>query len=417
MHPRFSAPSLFRSLALVVPALFSLQCVLAVAASKPLPPHWVATWATANWQADNTNLDLAQKDTTLREVVHTTLAGPLLRVELSNEFGTQPLQVGAVHLALAGSNGAVQLSSANALTFGGKASVTIAPGAVALSDPATLNAKPGSDLAISIFLPAQTLTQLSRHSDAFTTSYLADGDQVSRSSLRDPKQIKSWYFLKSVQVKVPGKDGAIVAFGDSITDGTGSTTDAHNRWVDVLAQRLQHDKHTAGFAVVNEGIGGNRVLNDGNGPSALARFNRDALSIAGVRYIILLESINDIGRLKDDAYPGQDISANQLTQAMTQLIAEAHSHGIKVILATLTPYAGAKYDSAQGEQIRKQVNTWIRSNSVSDGVVDLAEATSNPDDTTRWKQEDQAGDQLHPSPAGHKAMAYAFNLNLFSPKK
>jgi lysophospholipase L1-like esterase len=417
LQSSFSARSLFRSLVFVLPTLFCLQCVFAVAAYKPLPPHWVATWATANWQADNDHNQIAHTDTTLREIVRTTLGGSLVRVELSNEFGTQPLQVGAVHLALAGSNGAVQLSSANALTFDGKASTTIAPGAVALSDPAALTVKPGSDLAVSIFLPAQALTHLSSHSDAFTTSYLADGDQVGRSSLRDAKEIESWYFIKSVQVEAPGKDGAIVAFGDSITDGSGSTQNAHNRWVDVLGRRLQHNKRTAGLAIVNEGIGGNRILNDGNGPSALARFDRDALSIAGVRYIILLESINDIGHLKDDAHPGQNISADQLTQAMTQLIAEAHAHGIKIILATLTPYAGAGYDSPEGEQIRKQVNAWIRSNTLSDGVVDLAAATSNPDDTTHWKQEEQAGDQLHPSPAGHTAMANAFNLKLFNQQK
>lgn len=417
MQTRSPRSQLSRSLLGLLPVLLWLHCASAAAGAKALPPHWVATWATANVQADNARMHIGQTDTTVRELVRVTLGGPLVRVELSNEFGSEPLRVGSVHLALPGTNGAILLSSANIMTFNGKQNVTIPPGAVAISDPAALVLKPGADLAISIFLPAQKLTHLSQHTDAFTSGFLAHGNQAGRSSLRKATPIHSWFFLKSVQVNVPGKDGVVVAFGDSITDGSGSTPDAHNRWVDLFARRLQQDKSTAGLAVVNEGIGGNRILNDGTGPAAVARFDRDALTIAGVRYIVLLEGINDIGRLRDDAHSPSHISVQELIDAITALIAQAHAHDVKVILATLTPYSGAGYDSPEGEEIRTRLNTWIRGNAISDGVVDFAAATSDPDDPTVWKPEDQAGDHLHPSVAGHQAMADAFNLKLFTPVK
>ena len=404
-------------LTLLLPAAFLLQPPSAAAKSKAQPEHWVGTWATANWDENNGKLHLGEQDITLREIVHPTLAGALVRVEVTNEFGTEPLTIGAAHIALAGEKGAITLSSAQALTFNGTDSITIPPGAVVLSDPAALKVSAGTDLAVSIFLPAQTITHLSRHSDAYTTNFEADGNQVGHSSLHEPRTNTAWCFLKAVDVQAPGEDGAVVAFGDSITDGTGSTTDAHNRWVDVLAARLQSDKHTSGLAVLNEGIGGNRVLNTGNGPSALTRFNSDVLALPGVRYLVILESINDIGHLKDELHPGQKITAEELIQGLTQMVERAHAHGIKVILATLTPYQGASDSTAEGEAIRTQVNDWIRSYKYSDGVVDFDAATRDGTDPHRFNQSYQIGDQLHPSPAGYKVMGDAFDLKLFRSDK
>ena len=407
-----TAPSARRSrlfLLLLVTALV----VLRPAGAAPLPSHWVGSWSTANWDQGKATAPVGEQDTTLREVVHTTLAGPFLRIELSNEFGTEPLTIGSVHVALNNAGGGIYLSSANRMTFAGKASITIPPGAVVISDPAALTFKPGADLAISIFLPAQSITHVSGHSDAFTTNYIAAGNQVGRVRLRQASTSTAWLFLKSVDVKVAGENRAIVTLGDSITDGTGSTLDRHNRWVDVLAERLQADPHTRGVAVLNEGIGGNRILNPGNGPSALTRFSNDVLALPGVRYLILLEGINDIGRLGDDAHPGQKVTSAKLIQGIEQIVALAHTHGIQVFVATLTPFQGANYFTPEGDTIRHEVNAWIRKGAGADGVIDFAAVTRDPAQPDRFLPADQSGDHLHPSPAGYRAMGDAIDLNLF----
>lgn len=391
-------------------------------AQTPLPDHWVGAWATANVMLDNTKAKdpskvLGTADTTLREIVHTTLAGPLLRVELTNEFGTEPLRIGAVHVALAGAAGALQLTSANALTFNGQETITIPPGAIAVSDPAALALPASADLAVSIFLPAQTISHATMHGSAFTTSYIAPGNVVGQNTLPTPQKTTSWFFLRAVDVKSPEKTAAaVVAFGDSITDGAGSTVDGGDNWPALLAKRLHGNKKTANLAVLNEGIGGNRILHDGTGPSALARFD-SVLALPGTRYLILLEGINDIGHAYQPANPYDIVTAADLEQGLMQLVERAHDHGIKVYGATLTPYMGAGYSSPAGEAVRKEFNGWIRSNKQLDGLIDFDEATRDKSSPDRFRQDFQRGDQLHPNPAGYKAMADHVDLKLFELKK
>ncbi len=355
---------------------------------------------------------------TIRQIVHVSLGGPLVRIELSNEFGTEPLAVGTTHIAMSAGKDAISLGSANAMTFSGKSSVVIPAGAVVVSDPVALTLPGLSDLCISIFVPAQKISHLTVHNSAFQTNYMVPGNAVGAKSMPSGgvKTSASWFFLKAVDVQTAATTGAVAAFGDSITDGTASTQDANNRWPDVLARRLLGSKQTAGLGVLNLGIGGNRVLHDGVGPNALARFDQDVLAQSGVRYMIVLESINDIGHAADPVKPYDVVSADDLIAGLTQLVERAHMHGIKVFGATLTPYAGAKYMSPAGEQMRQAVNQWIRTGKVFDGVIDFEAATQDKA-TGAFLAADDRGDHLHPNDAGLKAMGNAIDLRLFEPTK
>jgi lysophospholipase L1-like esterase len=357
-------------------------------------------------------------DTTLREIVHVSLGGPILRVVFTNEFGTDPLIIGAAHVAISQGGSTINLVSSDGLTFGGRTSVTIPPGALVVSDPATVKVPAASDLAISFFLPAQTIHQLTQHGGANQISYSAPGNVVGAKTLDGPAEIHSWHFIKGVDVKVPAQDGAIVAFGDSITDGAYATLNANARWPDDLFRRLQADKRTAGLGVLNEGIGGNRILHDTTGPNALARFDRDVIAQSGVRYVILMEAINDIGHAYDPnpARVYDLVSAGDLIFGLTQLAERAHAHGIKVYAATLTPYVGAGYSSPAGEQVRQALNQWIRTTSQIDGFIDFDKATQDPANPAVFSPADDSGDHLHPNDAGYKAMADSIDLKLFQSK-
>ncbi len=447
-----------------MPAPLSLLLALFVPAAtfaKPTPPpdHWVGTWATGVASLGNGapnapagSPPFGTTDVTLRQIVHTSLptsgAAPLVRVEFTNALGTEPLTIGAVHVALAGAvpagttpTGDLSLISANALTFNGAASITIPAGGEAISDPAGLALPVGADLVISMFIPAQKISVITGHGGAFATNFYAPGNLVGQRSLTTTAtaevaasatatpaapaaanglgttKMTSWLFLKSVDVHATGDTGAVVAFGDSITDGAVSTNDANTRWPDDLARRLQADKKTRNLAVLNEGIGGNRVLHDGYGPSAVARFDREVLALPGVRYLVILESINDIGQAYNPKDPKEMATADDLIAGLAQLAERAHTHGIKVFGATLTPYMGAGYSSAKGEEVREAVNAWIRSNKVFDGVIDFEKATSTAATPPVFNPAFDHGDHLHPNDAGLKAMADAIDLKLFYPAK
>jgi lysophospholipase L1-like esterase len=415
------ALSTHRRIRLCLVALLSVVLpILPMHAAKPAPSpdHWVGTWATADYAADNKENRFAS-GTTLRQIVHVSIGGPLVRLEFSNEAGVEPLTIGAAHIALTASGDSISLPSANALTFGGKPSITIPPGATAISDPAALNLPAFANLTVSLFLPAQKVSRVTFHNGAYQTNYAVPGNMVGQSSLASAgsslQRSTSWFFLKAVDVKTYGETGVVVAFGDSITDGAHSSVDTNSRWPDVLARRLAAGKHTRDLGVLNEGIGGNRLLHDGTGPSALARFDKDVLSRPGVRYLIVLEGINDIGHAADPTAPYDIVSADDLIQALAQLAERAHTLGIKVFGATLTPYLGAKYASPAGEAMRQAYNQWIRTSNQLDGFIDFDKATSDPNNA--FKPADDSGDHLHPNDAGYKAMGDAIDLKLFQPTK
>ena len=393
--------------------LFSLACLNPAAASAASPDHWVGTWAAAPVAQANPDAKIGSADTTFREIVHVSIGGPAVRIILTNELGRDSLTIGAADVALSAGGSEINPSAAGALTFNGRPSITIPPGALVVSDPVNLKLPPSSNLAVSIFVPAQTISQITQHSFADQTSYTATGNVAGATTLSVPEEIESWPFLKGVDVKADEKTAAIVAFGDSITDGAHSTRNANARWPDVLSRRLLADKKTANLSVLNEGIGGNRVLHDGYGPSALARFDRDVLAQAGVKYLIILESINDIGHAQDPHRPYDVVSADDLIAGLSQLATRAHTHGIKVFGATLTPYVGAKYSSPAGETMRAAINEWIRTTNQLDGVIDFDKVTRDPANPTVFLPADDSGDNLHPGDAGYKAMGDSIDLKLF----
>jgi lysophospholipase L1-like esterase len=336
-----------RSLQFLALLLVAASVLTASAAS---PNHWVGTWAAAPVSVNNSGAEFGAVDTTYREIVHVSLGGARVRIILTNEFGTDSLTIGAANVALSAGKDDVNLATASALTFGGKSSITIPPGALAISDPVDLKLPPFADLAVSLFVPAQPLQHVSIHTFADQTNYAVAGNAVGAARLDTPQEVYSWPFLKGVDVYADENVSSIVTFGDSITDGAHSTRDANVRWPDILARRLQADKKTADHSVLNEGIGGNRILHDNAGPNALARFDRDVISQAGVKYVVILESINDIGHATAPVKAYDPVTAEDLIQAFVQMTERAHTHGIKVIGATITPYTGAAYASPAGCQ-------------------------------------------------------------------
>ncbi|WP_158749568.1 SGNH/GDSL hydrolase family protein [Acidobacterium sp. S8] len=375
--------------------------------------HWVGTWAASPVGEQVNSGQPSPGDSTYRNIVHISLGGSAVRVQLSNEFGTEPLKVGAAHVAISSGGGSIQSGSDHPLTFNERPFAEIPAGAFIVSDPVTMQATPLSDLAVSIYLPQQSIRNTTCHSFGDSTNYILKGDATAAATADNSSPIYSWCFVKGIDVSVGDKSSAIVAFGDSITDGALSTRDGNRRWPDVLATRLQANKATANLGVLNQGIGGNRVLHDGYGPSALARFDRDVIAQTGVKYLVILEGINDIGRLKNPHEPGDNITADDLIFGLAQLVTRAHQHGIKVFGATLTPYMSAGYSSAAGEQVRQAYNNWIRTSGVFDGVIDFDKITQDPAHTDTFLPDYDSGDHLHPKDAGYKAMGDAIDLSLF----
>lgn len=375
---------------------------------------WVTTWATAPFGGDPWHTVPTLVDSTLREIVHTSIAGKQLRIRFTNEFGIEPLRIGAATVALSAGDSSIQSGSLHALTFGGSPSIVVPPGALAISDPVDMALPAFTDLTVSLFLPLQQISDVSVHSSANQDNYIQGGNMVTATALPAATITTSWFFLKGVDVTPVTPDaGAVVAFGDSITDGAYAAKNKNERWPDYLAVRLHNNPATANLSVLNEGIGGNCVLIHCVGPNALARFDRDVLAQPGVKYVIVLESINDIGFLHNPNRPDYKLTAEDLEQGLAQLVARSHEHGIKVFGATLTPYQGADYYTDRGEKIRETVNNWIRTSRVFDGVVDFDKATRNPAERLRFLPDYDSGDHLHPKGTGYSAMANAIDLGLF----
>jgi lysophospholipase L1-like esterase len=399
----------------------------AVAADRPAA--WTGTWSTAVTGAATAPLPATVfENQTLRQVVHTSIAGRSLRVRLSNEYGTEPLAIGEARIARRAAGAQTMAGTDRPLTFGGHASVTVPPGAPALSDPVSLPVPPLSDLVVSIYLPHRT-PAATVHGSAFQTNYVAAGNLTRSRDLPGATTTTSWYFLSGVSVAGTPRAAAVVAFGDSITDGAVTTVDANHRWPDFLARRL-HERAGQPLGVLNKGIGGNRLLHDGNtlpdssfagigplfGDSALSRFDRDVLAQPGARYVIVLLGINDIGQPTSMSPPSEAVTVDELIVGYRQLIARAHERGLRIFGGTMTPFQDTTipgYYSAANEAKRLAVNRWIRTSGEYDGVIDFDRAVRDPAQPLRMLPRYDSADHLHPNDAGMQAMADAIPLRLF----
>ncbi|MBV9684812.1 MAG: SGNH/GDSL hydrolase family protein [Solirubrobacterales bacterium] len=379
--------------------------------------RWVSTWAASPQTAiPGTSDATGFNNQTIRNIVFTSVSGNLVRVRFTNTFGDQPLQIGGASIAVA-ATGAATTGGNVQLTFGGQPSVQIPVGAEALSDPVRLHVPALQDMAVSVYLPTAT-GSATLHSLGRQTTYVSSGDHTGDSSGSAYSTLdQSWYFIDSVDViSQPQVQGTLVAFGDSITDGFNSTVDANRRWPNDLARRLDSRRDT--LAVADEGISGDRVLTSDLccGVNALARLDRDVLTRAGAKEVILLMGINDIGFSVTPPNPVTnplpDVSAAQIIAGYQQIIAQTHEAGLKIFGGTLTPFKGAGYYSDAGEAKREAVNTWIRTSGAFDGVIDFDAVVRNPSDPLMMAPLYDSGDHLHPNDVGYQAMANAIPLRL-----
>jgi lysophospholipase L1-like esterase len=413
------------TLVLLFAAAFLFDAVSSAQIPAITQTHWVGTWgASPSPQladiAQMSEAKLTFANQTLREIVHVSIGGSLVRVRLSNAYGKESVGIGAAHIARRKKGAAIVVGSDHVLTFSGQSSITIPPNALVLSDPIPLEIDPSSDLAISIFLPYSTLGA-GIHYSAQQTNYLAAGDLTSAPDIPNASPLASWVFLTGIDVAAVKAASTLVAFGDSITDGAQSTDDTNHRWPNFLADRLLRQTGTPQIGVLNEGIGGNRILHDPNsniafGVSALARFDRDVLAQPSVRYVIVLEGINDLGHAGPNLFPNEQVSAEDVIAGLKQLIERAHENGIKIYGATLTPFAGTVftgYFSEAKEVMRKAVNQWIRTSQAFDGVIDFEKAVRDPANPDHMARAFDSGDHLHPKDDGYKAMADCIDLSLF----
>jgi lysophospholipase L1-like esterase len=440
-----------RSTALLLLSVFIACYSMSLAQSKG--EHWVSTWATAQQLMPSSfpgargnappqgargpqiqppppaaapsasqgpitpnqqqrSVPVSIEDQTIRMIVHITLGGRDLRIEISNMANAEPLEIGSAHLAVHKGEGAILPDTDRILEFGGNESTVVPPGALVVSDPVKLNVAPFSDLAISLYLP-KNISSPTNHTMGLHTAYISKGNVTGSEVMPEPTKTYSYLWLTGIDVLAPAASYAIVALGDSITDGFTTTVDGNAAWPAMLAKRLAANKATRDVAVLNQGISGNQVVRDGAGVSALARFDRDVLGRPGVKWVILLEGINDINIRGRSTGPGA-LTSDELIAGYRQIIERAHMNGIRVIGATLTPEEGVPTASERGEEIRQTVNRWIRAKGNFDAVVDFDLVVQDSSHPARINPAFDPGDHIHPNDSGNKAMADAFDLGIFA---
>jgi lysophospholipase L1-like esterase len=409
----------FAKMPFMIPLLFAAGLTAATAACGQDNEDWVGTWSTSPHEPDLHVPGLANtgfNNQTLRQVVHTSIGGHEVRVRLST-FGSNAVTIGAAHVALHDRGAAIVAGSDRALTFGGSQSITIPPGALVVSDSVNLDVSPLGELAVSIFVPGVT-APATWHFESRQTSYISPtGDFTASAVMPVAAMPVAWFWLASVEVMASKQTGVVVAFGDSLTDGSQSTVDASNRWPDELARRLVAQPGNQTMGVLNQGIAGSRMLHDSLGPNGLSRFDRDVLSQTGVTHVIVQMGNNDIFTLN----PPEEVTVDQIIQGHRQLIERAHAKGLKIYGCTLTPVEGFLLPgtplpvfSPAGEIKRQAVNTWIRTSGSYDAVFDFDQVLRDPNSPSRISALYDSGDHGHPTDAGYKALAAIIDLKLFN---
>ncbi|THY68000.1 extracellular GDSL-like lipase/acylhydrolase [Aureobasidium pullulans] len=394
--------------------------------------HWVDTWTSMPQLTEPANLPNPPfnqtgsvfVNSTIRQTLHMSIGGPQIRIRLSNVFGATQLNITAVTVALPFNNSAgqsiIETNTLQTVTFSGNNSIIIPDGSLAVSDPIHFPIKAQSELAVSIYLAGGQLgNSITSHPGSRTNSFYQFGNAVNAANLTDPsvQTVAHWYFLSAVEVWSPPQARGFAIVGDSITDGRGSTTNANNRWPDLVLARMQKNPSTKDIGVLNQAAGGNRILADGLGPNAIGRIDRDVLAQSGIKYSMIFEGVNDIGTAPSDA-ASQDFVYNQLIQAFEQIITRVHTFGIPIFGATITPFSGnvtiQAYSTPEREVTRQRVNQWIRTSGKFDAVLDFDKVLRSPTNQSMLATQFDSGDFLHPNPAGYQAIADSFDLNLFN---
>ncbi|KAF1964809.1 lipolytic enzyme [Bimuria novae-zelandiae CBS 107.79] len=408
-------PSSLLSIALATLAFFPPPLCALTLGKRQDGYHWVTTWTSMPQLVESNNMPPSQfasggvlKDATLRQTFHMTIAAPKIKIAISNTFGGSdlPITAGSVGLPTGGAAGVsgIEASPLAAITVGGKASFTVPRGQVVVSDEINFEVKAQQNIAVSLYSQAgQSGNSITGHPGSRTTSWFVKGNAVNSTTMSGTISVH-WYFVSAVHAYVPSTTSSMIIIGDSITDGRGSEDNKNNRWPDLLLARLQTTNHT-NIAIGNQAAGGNAVLSGGLGPTALSRYKRDALEQPGVKYVMLFEGVNDIGG---------GASGSALINAFKTITADAKRAGLVTIGATITPFGGNSYYSAQHEQARRQVNDFVKAKGNFDWVVDFAGAIENKGDVTRMDAKYNGGDGLHPNVAGYQAMANAFPLEVFT---
>jgi lysophospholipase L1-like esterase len=393
-----------------------LCCALASTGFTRSGPElrWIAAWGAS---PDSTGPSLSSK--TVRQIARLSIGGSHVRLRVSNLFGSGPLSIGPVRIALHASGSAIRPGTDRGVTFGGSRVATIEKGGDALSDPIEFPVKALAQIAVSIHV-RNDFGVSTIHGTALQTAYIVRGEATAATDLEGAETDNSRYFLTDIDLAAGHDARSVVVLGDSITDGVGSTEDGNTRWPDVLATRLQSDPAFASIAVVNAGISGNRILNDGRrpfiGPSSLSRFDRDVLGKPGVRYVIVLQGSNDISAADMLKTPEDQVSAGQIIDGLKALIARAHAGGIRIFGATLLPREGVGkpfVNTDAGRAKRLEVNEWIRTSGAFDAVIDFERLMTDPGRPGYLRPSFDRGDHLHPNDAGYAAMASAVDLRIF----
>jgi lysophospholipase L1-like esterase len=382
------------------------------AQTPPQAQRWVATWGTAQAMILNAAPNArGYNNQTVRMIAHTSIGGSTLRVRLVNAFTAQPITLGSARVALRAKDSEIVAGSDRALTFTGRSSVVIGPGIEVFSDPVDLEFRALSDLAVSLYFPADTGPPTSHPTGLHTTYISKEGDTTAAAAMTDFTTTRSYYWLSGIDVLAPTSSGAVVVIGASTMDGTASTVDANRSFPALLAERLWNNRPTSNLSVVNVGLSGNRLLKDGTGVSTLGRLDRDVLNQPGVVWMIMMVGTNDVRRL---ATAPNDVTAEDVIWGYKQVIARAHARGVKVMGATLNPFEGDSAYSEQGEAARVIVNKWILTSGAFDAVVDFDAATRDQENPKRFFSLYDSGDHLHPNDAGYRTMTDAVDLSVFT---
>lgn len=385
-------------------------------------PSWYGAWGAApqdyNEPFPTAPPPLSFNNQTIRQVLRTSLGGKEVRVRFSNVFGKSPLKIDGASIARVQSGSSLVPGSATELRFNKQPSVTIPAGEELWSDAAPLSVEAEGELAVSVFFASDTPVA-TQHAFAPRDSYVVAGNALASDTLSNPETRASYFFITGLDVLRTPRPSVVVALGDSITDGAGSTPGTERRWTDFLVRRLRAEGKADTVGVVNEGIGGGRIVRDGIGPSGINRFERDVLGQSGVTHAVILLGINDLGFKNFD--PSQEVSVEQMTAGIQSMIDKAKARGVKVLAGTLLPFKGANvgvpYYTEDLEPKRQAFNTWLRGNTTLDGVIDFDAAMGSPADPLTLLSDYDSGDHLHPSDAGYEAMAKALDLRLLEPQR